>query len=77
MVLRHGRNDYVLHDLAELRGQVRIQLTHGLNLHVGHAARLAHVADHDWLVAALMVQLRSGLLHQPLALSHGRRCFLS
>ena len=61
MVLRHGRNDYILHDLAEFGGT---QLTHR---HCWHA-RLAHVGNDHLLVAALVVQLGSGLLHQHLPL---------
>lgn len=74
MVLRHGRNHDVLHDLTELAGQVGIELAH---LHRWHAAGLAHVADDHLLVAALMVQLRSRLLHQHLPLPNARCSFLS
>lgn len=73
MILRHVWHHYVLHDLAKLARQVRIQLTH-LNR---HATGFAHVADHHLLVATLMIQLRCGLLYQHLTLAHACRSFLS
>ena len=54
MILRHGGHHNVLHDLAEFTRYVWVQLIH---LHSWHSASLAHIANHDLLVAALMIQL--------------------
>lgn len=70
MVLGHRRNDNILHNLTELR---RGELTHRHRWH----SRLAHVRDDDLLVAALVIELRSWLLHKHLPLANCRRSFLS
>lgn len=69
VALRHGRHHNVLHDLAELRRQIRIELAH---LHRWYCRALAHVADDDLLVGTVVVQLRRRLLEQHLALGNSR-----
>lgn len=69
MILRHRRNNNVLHYLTKFRGQVRIELSHR---HASHLWSFIHISDHDLLIRIMVIQLWRRLLQNNLSLGNSR-----
>ena len=65
MILRHGRYNNILHDLAEFGGQVRIKLSHR---HRSHLWSFIHISYDDLLVSIVVIHLLGRLLQNDLTL---------